>query len=344
MQVNYTSPAILGESFARGMDMRDRHQTAAIQREQAVQARAKYEDEMQFIPIDKIAQGVPPDLQEPMFQIAEGNGYISEINGVKGAHKYQLQNFMKDFAQNKLWQASVLESSTTKMQEILQPMKEQFGQVQQQVQSDLAEYESKIKDIKMAAAQTGKPVENSKIRAIEEQVRKYQTENKAFAAYKQLEQQITQLTDLHLQRINSLGMIEKGYEEDVKKYGKENALRLYNNMTSRRELDNQIMFDKELAKLQFSKPKQGSKGASRGEKVIKQLEAFAETHYPDANDEAQAAEKQKLMQLAYKIRNGEIDPDTVKFPSNIDETGRLVHKKTKAPKKNAAGRFKIEEE
>jgi len=247
MNVPYTSPAVLGEGFAKGIEMYNQSQQAALNRNQALHAKLQYEKAMEFIPLDKIAKGIPPDLQEPILKIAEGGGYIKEINGVNGVHKYQLQNFMKDFARNKLWQATVLEEASNMIAERLEPAKQEYQQLQAQVQSDLAEYQGRIKDIKGREAKLGYPL-NSQIRKIEEEMRQYQTTSPAFAKMKQLESDIMKATELHLKRINALGMIETGYENDTKKYGRENALKLYQGMVSREALDYNLERQKQRAK------------------------------------------------------------------------------------------------
>ena len=236
MQVNYTSPAILGEGFAQGVKMAQNSENMAIRREEAARARAKYEDDMQFIPLDKIAQGIPNDMQQGMMQIAESGGYITEINGVKGAHKHKLGEFMKDFSSNKLWQAMALQSSLDMIDKAMEEGKGQLEQLGQVVKKDLAEYQWQIQKLHKDAKAENRPVEMSKVRAYEDKIKKYQAENPAYAQLQELSKQMEQLVQLRSQRATSFGMIDDGYKKDVEKFGKEKALMIAMGKLDRRQL------------------------------------------------------------------------------------------------------------
>ena len=236
MQVNYTSPAVLGEGFAQGVKMAQNSENMAIRREEAARARAKYEDDMQFIPLDKIAQGIPNDMQQGMMQIAESGGYITEINGVKGAHKHKLGEFMKDFSSNKLWQAMALQSSLDMIDKAMEEGKGQLEQLGQVVKKDLAEYQWQIQKLHKDAKAENRPVEMSKVRAYEDKIKKYQAENPAYAQLQELSKQMEQLVQLRSQRATSFGMIDDGYKKDVEKFGKEKALMIAMGKLDRRQL------------------------------------------------------------------------------------------------------------
>ena len=236
MQVNYTSPAVLGDAFAKGVGMAQNEENMAIRREEAIRLRAKYEDDMQFIPLDKIAQGIPNDMQQGMMQIAESGGYVTEINGVKGAYKHKLGEFMKDFSSNKVWQATALDSSINLINKGMEEGTAQVNQLQGVVQKDLAAWQWEIQQLHKKANAEGKPVSMEAVYKYEDKIKKYQAENPAFAQLQEITKQMQQLVELRSQRLTAAGKINDTYEKDVEQFGKETAFQIAIGKADRRQL------------------------------------------------------------------------------------------------------------
>jgi|GEM_PF-6483826 hypothetical protein len=79
-------------------------------------------------------------------------------------------------------------------------------------------------------------------------------------------------------------------------------------------------------------------GVDNVEKTVKRLKDFANRNY---DPEQHREEILKVEALISKLRNGEISPDMIKFPTEVNEEGRLVHKSSLQKQKS---RFTIEEE
>ena len=231
--MQYTSPAILGEAFSKGVQDADRMQEPALKMEQAKMVRAQYEDSMKPITLDEIGAKTSPDLWQPLERLAGSNGYIEEQNGTRFIRKGKLKEFYNELKTNAVWQAQAMDEADKQIVSLMAPVQETLGNHKQRWENVVNEYKTKIAN---AVDKDGNPIQ-TQINKLELEFQKQQQENPDYRAIQTLSPELTKLMGMHKRRMTTLGILDQGFKSDVEKYGEQDALRLATNQTTRQKLD-----------------------------------------------------------------------------------------------------------
>lgn len=225
------------DSFMQGTAIPNQLRANALNRDLLQAQKQQFDENMKFIPMNQVMQGIPQDMQQPIAKLMQSSGYIKDINGTKGMHQYQFRNFQKDFSQNKMMQATAISESVNMLKQQGAQMTQQFQPLKQKVDMALADFDYRANALMQEAETKRQAPPAAKLRAIELEKVKYMRENPEYQQFQQMGKAITELQKAHYSRINALGLIDAEYEAHKQKYGPEAALMLATNQISVAQLE-----------------------------------------------------------------------------------------------------------
>jgi len=240
----YEGPAAITRGFQAGQNIaNDIQQAGAAGQQQALnveiakKATAEYADSMKPINLQDIGKVIPSHLQAPMLALTNGLGLVEKQGDMLFIRKGKMQQFMKEFSVNKVYQASVLEGSQKVLDLQMKGVDQQIAPIKQKLQKDLSYFDEQINKLQSDVL-PGSAVNPLAVQKIEGQKGKYIAQNKGLIKQVQdLEQQKFKMASAYKEVIVQTGMINKSFEDDSKKFGWEDAVRISTGEVSRDNIE-----------------------------------------------------------------------------------------------------------
>ena len=223
INIPYTSPAVLGEAYARGQDQAVGGFQTALQAEQIGRQRAIFEQEQQPLWLDEIKKNIPEEFQKPLLNLAQMGGYVEQSGGRPFIRKGKYKEFHTDFMNNKVHQTMVLDSANKQIMGAIEPIRDKLIPVQQKYDALNAQIDQDLLAIQMEEARTGKLQSEKKYKLLEKR-QKYQDEDD-YKGMVQGQNQMNTLWKRHESNLTQMGMVDKEFEKMSEKYGTDVALR-----------------------------------------------------------------------------------------------------------------------
>lgn len=214
----------------------------AITREAAMMKKQEYEEGLKPVKVSEFSRGMAPEMWQPLYETAKNMGIVKGQGQDEYFQKKDLQEFGENLKKNSIAKAQLL----SKSMELLNKERGEYLQKAQQTKEIIDKFQSswqyeydKLKsDAANESKKSGKsvPINYDKEKALMEKKAAFLAEGHLdkFNEYSKI---VTNITDKHFMYQHQLDILDEGYKEDVKKYGKSDALLLHSGLVNRAALD-----------------------------------------------------------------------------------------------------------
>lgn len=214
----------------------------AISKEAAMMKRQEYEEGLKPVKVSEFSRGMAPEMWQPLYDTAKNIGIVKGQGADEYFQKKDLQEFGENLKKNSIAKAQLLSKSMELLNKergaVLQKAQQTKETIEKFQSSWQYEYDKLKSDAANESKKSGKsvPINYDKEKALMEKKAAFLAEGHLdkFNEYSKI---VTNITDKHFKYQHLLDILDEGYKEDVKKYGKEDALLLHTGLTSRDYLD-----------------------------------------------------------------------------------------------------------
>jgi hypothetical protein len=287
------------QAFGSLMNVGYEEEKAALTREMADRQRKEYEDNMTPVPIGQMAGKIPEDMRPAFLDMGATMGIIKGAGKEAYILKKDIKEFFTEFSKNPMAQAQVLQSSYDLTRKKIGELEQISAPVKDSVSKMKASYDQDLRSIYDEAAkksiESGTQIlpDERKIQKIKQDMQKWEAADPGVKELQKYQKQMVELESTRISRLKALGIIDERYKKDEELFGRETAIAIAQNHTTR---------DKELYKIKYIDAQ--AKAQAHGEEVRQtaQLTEALKGQREVKNIETKGSESRKTEEVKTKGR------------------------------------------
>jgi hypothetical protein len=214
----------------------------AISREAAAMKKQEYEEGLKPVKVSEFSRGMAPEMWQPIYETAKNMGIVKGQGQDEYFHKRDLQEFGENLKNNSIAKAQLLSKSMELLDKERGEYLQKALQAKETIEKFQNSWDAKYQKLQMEADETSKKlgkkvgIDYNKEKALNEEKAAFIKEGH-LDRFKEYSKISTNITARHFLYQEKLDLLDDQYKEDAKKYGREDALRLHQNLVNRASLD-----------------------------------------------------------------------------------------------------------